>query len=226
MRGQVLDEGTVRSFCERDGLARGGGGRREGVGSARGWRARRREMGNACWLRERAKVYFGNGCPSRSIRRTRAKPFRSHGAMGATLIALCGVGACVSSLFWAVLFVTPPLAGGGWGGVGVGQGTVGFGFATNPQAGQHPGKSVMTYGAGPWNWLPDIANTPAGWQVILPVWMFLAPSLLIAAPLWRRRVLARRRGRSGAACAGCEYSRVGLAAGQACPECGLMPRAT
>ena len=139
---------------------------------------------------------------------------------------------CVSSIimwiltrFWLVFLVTPQFAGGYWGGVGFGQGAMVIAFATNPKAGMRPSSFVQVQpAAGPEYWWPAIANSPAGVQLICPLWITLALGGAGAVPLWRAwlwwRWLARQSGR----CPVCGYDRSGLTPSAGCPECGAPPR--
>jgi hypothetical protein len=58
-----------------------------------------------------------------------------------------------------------------------------------------------------------------GWQIGVPLWMPLAPMSLLTLEAWRPR-------KSDAACARCQYPRVGLPANLPCPECGAPPART
>lgn len=64
------------------------------------------------------------------------------------------------------------------------------------------------------------------WSLRLPLWLPLAPVLLLsllAAPSWLAHRRRKRRVRRGL-CAGCAYDRAGLSDPAApCPECGTSP---
>jgi hypothetical protein len=57
-----------------------------------------------------------------------------------------------------------------------------------------------------------------GWFVIIPVWFFVALSLVTTAAAWRMDIIARRKSRLGM-CPACGYDRTGLAPAAPCPEC-------
>lgn len=57
--------------------------------------------------------------------------------------------------------------------------------------------------------------------MVFPLWLAAVP-VAIAAACLHGVVIGTRRGDKGR-CAGCGYSRAGLAAGAACPECGRAP---
>jgi hypothetical protein len=56
------------------------------------------------------------------------------------------------------------------------------------------------------------------WHLILPLWPLLLPSAIVA---FRAHREVRRLSSTG--CKHCGYSRAGLAAEAACPECGTSP---
>ena len=71
-----------------------------------------------------------------------------------------------------------------------------------------------------WNWLPDFRTDRGASMIAVPLWI---PLVLLGVPTgvawWRDR----RRGRrlNAGECPSCGYDRAGLAAGAACPECGV-----
>jgi hypothetical protein len=71
------------------------------------------------------------------------------------------------------------------------------------------------------SWWPPHPRTMSGpgWTVgVVPLWPWALASGAGAFWLWRGHVVRRRRERAG--CCACGYSRAGLSAGAACPECG------
>jgi hypothetical protein len=68
-------------------------------------------------------------------------------------------------------------------------------------------------------WRPDWNQLPTGWYCVCPLWPAVGLSILVTALAWRLDTLSRRRARVGF-CLKCHYSRVGLAPGAVCPECG------
>ena len=77
----------------------------------------------------------------------------------------------------------------------------------------------------PFQWWFRFGRGSSTWAVEIPVWVLVVPSLLITAVAWRNDILVRRRERAVRLnrCPNCNYDRTGLAAGAACPECGVTP---
>jgi hypothetical protein len=57
------------------------------------------------------------------------------------------------------------------------------------------------------------------YELLVPLWMPIAPVLLVTAIAWRLDTSARRRARTNH-CLRCNYDRTGLPIGTVCPECG------
>lgn len=91
---------------------------------------------------------------------------------------------------------------------------------------QPSGLRVRSYAMpnGSWFWKPYFARQAGGWFVGVPLWIPAVPlSLIGPVPASIKaaraaRAVLRRRG-SGAVCAGCGYSLLGLRS-SICPECG------
>jgi len=63
------------------------------------------------------------------------------------------------------------------------------------------------------------ASTGPWESVCIPLWMAWLPVLVATGAVWRIDFMKRKRAKD-LLCAGCGYSRAGLANGQVCPECG------
>jgi hypothetical protein len=68
-------------------------------------------------------------------------------------------------------------------------------------------------------WRPTWEASAPRTSVTVPFWLPAVFTLGASLAAWRRDAAARRRACAGA-CARCGYSRAGLDAGAACPECG------
>jgi hypothetical protein len=76
----------------------------------------------------------------------------------------------------------------------------------------------------PVRWTPGWLVEKSGFGIMIPLWLFLLPSAIATALLWRRDHILTGRARAGQ-CARCAYDRRGLSQDAACPECGMVASA-
>lgn len=137
----------------------------------------------------------------------------------------------VVSLYFAAVARTPRSANGHFMGVGLADGCFAFIYTLAPSKvdpsfpligpARYAGLSV----GNPNVWRPDIDRSPAGVQVMVPLWM---PWLVaIAFSVWFYRDHRREEQRRlNGCCPCCGYSRNGLSPNAPCPECGSSPATT
>ncbi len=71
----------------------------------------------------------------------------------------------------------------------------------------------------PLTWLPKHIVWIGGESWHIPIWIVIAPCLLLTVILWRLDTLPLRRAKLNL-CPHCNYDRTGLALDAKCPECG------
>lgn len=86
-----------------------------------------------------------------------------------------------------------------------------------------PWQPFSSFGTAWWPPWGSCARIPTAVSGTFPLWPWVGLCGVAAAGLWYQRIVAWRRRRVGAC--PCEYSREGLAAGAAYPECGVVPGA-
>src|SRR6185295_12217679 len=139
-------------------------------------------------------------------------------AMAVTIALVIGIASTWG--WWTDGWITSSIASGS------GEGSLLIGF--NPDVGHRDIPKYWQWGRHSqphqWSWTclwPQQGRMPSrrihsrAWYVSLPLWPLFLPSAIIAL---RAHRAVRRLSRAG--CKHCGYSRVGLAAGVPCPECG------
>ena len=68
-------------------------------------------------------------------------------------------------------------------------------------------------------WIGFVGSWSTNWQLAIPLWIPVVPTLLVTMLAWHLDVRARRPKRTNP-CPSCGYDRTGLAPSAVCPECG------
>jgi len=155
------------------------------------------------------------------------RPTRRADAMarwGLSAIAAVLIAIWLAGQWYTAILRTPALASGWFAAVGIGQGAFVVGWTTKPELARHAGAAQLAPSGAADHWLPRFAHSPAGVQIIAPVWILLVATGAPAALLWAREVRRRRWARAGR-CHACGYPMPPGSAHAACPECGRIARA-
>jgi hypothetical protein len=125
--------------------------------------------------------------------------------------------AWLQSAQWEVSWTSP---GGVWIGIVCGRLSVHFmgqAFGVSPY-----GRLDFLPTQAPFSWAVSWGRLNSWRAFAIPLWMFLAPALVLTSLLWKHDRLASLRESTGQFCQ-CGYDRRGLPAARACPECGSLP---
>lgn len=131
----------------------------------------------------------------------------------------------VTGLFITVLVRSPRYSGGHFMAFGLGEGCLVFGHTVSPSRASTAYPIMETLKAQPIRlprkWLPDIVKSPAGVQMVVPLWLPWLFALGFSVWFCRNHRREEQRRLNGC-CPGCGYSRAGLAPDAPCPECGSL----
>ena len=99
-------------------------------------------------------------------------------------------------------------------GLGAGGGLIAFGWE-RPWGLPVDWKCDLEEWDNEWEWWYEVRVLSGGTEIGVPTWMFILLTAIPTLLIWRRD-----RRRDPNACPKCGYSRTGLPADRACPECG------
>ncbi len=152
---------------------------------------------------------------------------------GGAVVAALLVAAWIGSAWRYVVWTSTT---GDWVSVDAGRLVVGqFGPGSNPAKfrilragstpgftrppGWHSGETLTSFSSNWW-----FSGTKLGSFRVraAPLWVLVAPTVVLTGAAWRRDAIARRRAMAGC-CAECGYDLRGLREGAVCPECGTGP---
>ncbi|MCC6969686.1 MAG: hypothetical protein IT434_05635 [Phycisphaerales bacterium] len=132
----------------------------------------------------------------------------------------------VTGLFITVLVRSPKYSGGHFMAFGLGDGCIVLAHTVGPSRASTTHPILETLSARPIRlprlWLPDIVKSPAGVQIVVPLWLPWLVALGFSAWFYRDHRREKQRCQNGC-CPSCGYSRAGLAPDVPCPECGSLP---
>lgn len=132
----------------------------------------------------------------------------------------------VAGLFGSVRVRTPRFSGGHFMWLAIGEGCLALGHTLDPSTGGGSYPIVETREArsirSPRIGMLDIVKSPAGAQVVVPLWLPWLFAMGISILLFRDHRREKQRRLLGC-CPACGYDRSGLASTTPCPECGAVP---
>lgn len=134
----------------------------------------------------------------------------------AALVAIWAAGQ------WYTAILRTPARDTGWFmAAGIGEGAFVVGWTSKPAVARHTGVAELVPAGRHDHWIPRFVNTPAGVQIVAPVWILLVATGAPAALLWAHHLRRRRWARAGR-CPACGYPMPPDPAHAPCPECGRI----
>ncbi len=131
------------------------------------------------------------------------------------------------SMCWYLRLCLPPIAEH-QSSIAINNGSIYFGTVQVHEAAGMPPESYFQFGDNARfvrvrRLLPFFDEFLWGWTACIPIWIPLAICTPASIVLRRRCALLGRGNGCSSACLACGYSRLGLAPGAPCPECGTFP---
>lgn len=153
----------------------------------------------------------------RSVRRARRAAAAARWSL--TTLAAALVVVWVLGQWWTAILRTPATDTGWFIAAGIGEGAFVVGWTSKPALARHKGVAELAPAGRDDHWIPRFVHTPAGVQIVAPVWLLVLLSGAPAGWLWFRHLRRARWARAGR-CAGCGYPLPKDQPAAACPECG------